>query len=134
MYNLLLRAHSEWRYLVIAALIIVLAKYLFGWLGKREWSGLDGRLGSITSIVVDIQLLLGLILWGINAAQGSLGAHPVRTIEHPVTMLVAIVAMHVGYSRTKKAAGGSKFRAGALTFMVAGAIIALGVAQVTGVL
>lgn len=133
MYNFVLRAHSEWRYLVILALVVVLVKYLLGWFGKREWTDLDRRLGSITSIVVDIQLLMGLILWGIHAAQGSLGANMVRTIEHPVTMLVAIVVMHVGFVRARKAEMGSRFRVAALTFLVTGAIIGLGIAQVTGV-
>ncbi len=134
MYNFVLRAHSEWRYLVILALVVVLVKYLLGWLGKREWTELDRRLGSITSIVVDIQLLMGLILWGIHAAQGSLGAHAVRTIEHPVTMLVAIVVMHVGFVRVRKAEVGSHFRMAFLTFAATGIIVSLGIAQVTGVL
>lgn len=132
MYHFVLRAHSEWRYLVILAVVVVLAKYLVGWLGKREWTEVDRRLGSIASIVVDIQLLLGLTLWGIHAAQGSLGAHVARTIEHPITMLVAIVVMHVGFVRTRKADAASRFRIGSLTFLITGIIIALGIAQVTG--
>jgi hypothetical protein len=42
--------------------VVVVVKALVGWLGRRpDWA--DDRLGMIYTIVIDIQFLIGLILW-----------------------------------------------------------------------
>ena len=134
MYNFLLMAHSGWRYLALLALVVAIVKYLMGWLGNGGWSKLDRQIGLIATIVIDIQLLLGLVLWAIRASGGNIGADPVKMIEHPVLMLVAIAIMHIGQSRVKKTADGGKAQTAAIAFIVAGLLIALGVAGVTGVM
>lgn len=133
MYGILMQAHSGWRYLVLLALVIVLAKYLIGWLGSQQWSDLDRRIGAYTTIVIDIQLLIGLILWGWGAGIGLLGAVPARTIEHPITMIIAIGVMHIGWSRTKKAQPANRFRIGALTFIGVTVLVVLGLTRVGGI-
>lgn len=134
MYNFFLMAHSGWRYLALLALIVAVVKYLMGWLGNGGWSKLDRQIGLITGIVIDIQLLVGLILWAVGAGMGIVGANITRTVEHPVWMLIAIVVMHVGQARVKKAADGSKARIAAITFIVTGLLVAVGVARITGVM
>lgn len=134
MYSFLFMAHSGWRYLALLALIVAVVKYLMGWLGNGGWGKLDRQIGLITSIVIDIQLLLGLILWAVGAGMGLVGANITRTVEHPVWMLIAIVVMHIGWSRTKKAADGDKARTAAITFIVTGLLVAVGVARITGVM
>jgi len=129
MHSFLLMAHSGWRYLALLALIVAVVKYLIGWLGNNGWSKMDRQIGLITSIIVDIQLLLGLVLWPV-----AWNDHPLsrtRGIEHPVLMLIAIVVMHVGQARVKKTADGNKARTAAITFIVTGLLVALGVALVT---
>jgi len=63
MMTMLVEAHSGWRYLVILVLAIAVIRALWGWLRQGDWGSLDNRLGIATSIVVDIQLLLGIVLW-----------------------------------------------------------------------
>lgn len=132
MYNFLLMAHSGWRYLALLALIVAIVKYLMGWLGNGGWSKVDRQIGLIASIVVDIQLLLGLVLWAVAWSDHPLST--TRGMEHPVIMLIAIAVMHIGQSRVKKAADDSKARTAAITFIVTGLLVALGVARVTGVM
>jgi len=134
MYNFLTMAHSGWRYLALLALAIAVIKFLIGWLGNGGWSKLDRQIGLFTTILVDIQLLLGLILWAVGAGMGLVGANITRTVEHPVWMIIAIAVMHIGQSRTKKAADGDKARTASITFIVTGLLVALGVARVTGVM
>lgn len=134
MYNFLLMAHSGWRYLALLALAIAVVKYLIGWLGNGGWAKIDRQIGVITTIVVDIQLLTGLILWAVGAGMGLVGANITRTVEHPVWMLIAIAVMHIGWSRTKKAAEGNRAKTAAIAFIATGLLVAIGVARITGVM
>ena len=102
MYTFLIQAHSGWQYLTSLALIVAVAVYLVNWLRGEMWSRLEQRIGLYTIIVVDIQLLLGLILWGVAANMGIVGANAARTIEHPSTMLIAIALLHVVWLWTKR--------------------------------
>lgn len=135
MYNFLLMAHSGWRYIVLLLLAVAIVKFLIGWLGKGNWSSLDRRIGLFTTISVDIQFVLGLALWGVAASLGLIEGRVVRMMEHPVIMLIAIVIMHIGWSRARKATGDqAKFQTAAIAFVVTGLLVALGVARVTGVM
>ena len=62
MGNFLLQFHSGWRYIVIVVLVVAIAKLLIGWLTNGKWSKLDQGLGAATPLIVDIQMLLGLVL------------------------------------------------------------------------
>jgi hypothetical protein len=130
MYNILTEAHSGWRYLASLALVVAVAAYLVNWLRGREWSRLEQRIGLYAIVVVDIQLLLGLILWGVGASLGIIGANAARTIEHPLTMLLAIVLLHVGWVWTKRSDETVRLRNGALTFVVAGLMVLAGLTRI----
>ncbi|MCB0189700.1 MAG: hypothetical protein KDE31_35760 [Caldilineaceae bacterium] len=65
LYTILKEAHSGWRYIVLLLLAVVIVKYVIGWLQKGQWTNLGRRLGLFTTIAVDIQMLLGLIIWGM---------------------------------------------------------------------
>jgi hypothetical protein len=130
MHELLLNAHSGWRYLALLLLVIAIVKFALGYAQKSGWSSMDRRIGLFTTIAVDIQVLLGLVLWGVAMPIGHL--NPTRAFEHPTTMIVALIVMHIGWSRTRKAdSDGGKFRTAALTFVLTGLLVALGVLRVT---
>ncbi|MCL4834056.1 MAG: hypothetical protein KJZ86_16555 [Caldilineaceae bacterium] len=132
MYTFLLMTHSGWRYLALLVLAIAVVKYLMGWLGNGGWAKVDHQIGLITTILIDIQLLLGLVLWVV-----ARNNHPLNTLqgmEHPVWMIIAIAAMHIGQARVKKAADGDKAKTAAITFIITGLLVALGVARITGVM
>ena len=133
MYNVYIfftEAHSGWRYLASLALVVAVAAYLVNWLRGREWSRLEQRIGLYAIVVVDIQLLLGLILWGVGGSLGLIGANAARTIEHPLTMLLAIVLLHVGWVWTKRSDETVRLRNGALTFVVAGLLVLAGLTRI----
>ncbi len=133
MYNVYIfftEAHSGWRYLASLALVVAVAAYLVNWLRGREWSRLEQRIGLYAIVVVDIQLLLGLILWGVGGSLGFIGANAARTIEHPLTMLLAIVLLHVGWVWTKRSDETVRLRNGALTFVVAGLLVLAGLTRI----
>lgn len=128
MTSMLFYTHSGWRYIVILVLIIAVAMMLIGWLGKRRWGAWDQRVGMITPIVIDIQWLLGLVLW-ITWPARTAGT----VLEHMVTMTLALIVAHIGWSRAKRATDDTgKFRTAAITFIVAGLFVGLGVARITG--
>ncbi len=132
MYDFIFMAHSGWRYIALLALTVAVVKYLVAWLRDGGWQKTDQRIGLIATIVIDIQLLLGLILWPIASNHHPLSR--VRGMEHPALMILAIIIMHVGWARVKKAADASKARAAAITFIITGLLVAVSVALVTGVL
>ncbi|MEZ4707482.1 MAG: hypothetical protein R3A44_09765 [Caldilineaceae bacterium] len=135
MVTFLHEAHSGWRYIVLALLIIVIVKFLIGWLNKANWSALDQRLGMATPIAIDIQVLLGIVLLAVNPKSMLVGRSGgvVSVWEHLVTMILALGAAHAFWSRVKKSGSDAdKFRNGAIGFIVAGLLVAIGVARITG--
>ncbi|MCY4079332.1 MAG: hypothetical protein OXF54_03755 [Caldilineaceae bacterium] len=134
MYNFFTEAHDGWHYLASLAMVVAVAAFLVNWLRGQEWSQLEQRIGTYAIIVVDIQLLLGLILWGIGASLGIIGANAARTIEHPFTMLLAIIILHAGWVWTKRSDETVRLRNGALTFVVAGLLVLGGLTRIWGIL
>ncbi|MEZ4661595.1 MAG: hypothetical protein R2911_28930 [Caldilineaceae bacterium] len=133
MSTFLFQAHSGWRYIVLALLIIAIIKFLIGWLTKANWGALDQRLGMATPIAIDIQVLLGLVLWISAPAAWFHNRGTVNVWEHLVTMILALGAAHAFWSRVKKSnSSADKFRNGAIGFIVAGLLVAIGVARITG--
>ena len=129
MYGMLKMSHDGWRWLVILIGVIFLVKMLLGLVQKGKWSKLDRQLGMFTTIAVDIQVLFGLIIW----CMGSWGQVPasVPGAEHPVTMLIALTVMHIGWARAKKAStDAGKFQQALIWFAVAALLVALGIVRV----
>lgn len=126
-------AHSGWRYIVLLLLAVVIVKSLIGMLSNGRWSGLDEWLNRLTPISIDIQFLLGLILWIMQ--QRWNGIDTLTSWEHPVTMLIGSALAHVTSTRVKKAPTDvAKFQTATVGYVIAGIVIALGVARITHVM
>lgn len=124
----LLTLHNTWRWVVLVIAILTVVTAWLGWLGKRSWSDRDRRLGSLTAISMDIQLLLGFLLyflgeWGFKVLRQ--GMEVVRSsadyrffaLEHLAVMLVAVVFAHLGSILPKKVADSTaKYRRAAIWF------------------
>ncbi len=130
MYNFMTEAHDGWHYLASLALAVAVAVFLVNWLRGQTWGKLEQRVGTVAIIVVDIQLLLGLILWGVGASLGIVGANAARTIEHPFTMLIAIILLHAGWIWTKRSDESARLRNGAITFVVVGLLVLAGLNRI----
>lgn len=111
--------HSYLAYVVLAVLFLAVANAIMGWLGNKMFTmGKDLRLSLFALILSHIQLVIGLILFfvsanGLKAIQtlgmGGLNA-PARllALEHPLTNVIAIVFITIGWSRHKKFMEGKK--------------------------
>ena len=86
--DFILTLHSLNRWLIVVVGVIAAIKFLVGWLRKSEYQSLDGRLMLIYTILLDIQLLMGIIL----LLSGALVRY---RIEHAITMIIAIVLAHL---------------------------------------
>jgi hypothetical protein len=99
-----------WRWVLLAVALVTLVQALAGWLGKRPWTQLDDRLGMLFTLAIDIQFLLGLILWFVGPWRitnaGALMGNTLgrfMVIEHPLFLLISLVLAHIGRNRSRKA-------------------------------
>lgn len=114
MYPFILSAHNIVRWLVLIFALLAIIKAFIGWFGKKEWKGLDDKLGLGFTVSLDIQVLLGLLLYVVfspitRSAFSDIGAAMANSdlrfflVEHFLMMIVALVLAHIGRSRAKKA-------------------------------
>lgn len=109
MYGVVLALHNIFRWVVLLLAVLVLYRAISGWLLKRSWQNADRTAGLFFSISIDIQLLLGLILYlGLSPfalkgmlAQGVafvMGNSEYRfyAVEHIFFMGLAVVFAHLG--------------------------------------
>ncbi len=112
--EILKHAHSGWAYLLLLVLGVATINALIGFFTKREFGNRDFSLALVGLIVTHIQLLLGLALWFLGPYFkvlledfGGLMTPEMRetrllALEHPTTMILAIVFLTIGYSKHKK--------------------------------
>ena len=89
--DFLLETHSGLRWLVLAALIAMVVIGLVKW---SKDSSHHPALVSVTSILLDVQALLGIILLVVNGTWDDL--------FHPVVMLIAVTVFKIGRIRTSQ--------------------------------
>lgn len=123
---LLMTIHGEFRWLVALVALVVVVKFLFGWLGKREYSSLDRTLLTILTIALDINVLLGLILLFVG------GGFTGPRLEHATTMLLAAVAAHMTAIWRRSTDSPTKYRNQLLLVLLALALVFLGVWRLRG--
>ena len=117
MYQFLLASHNIMRWVVVVLAIYALVRIFMGLFGKREFTETDRKSLSFYAIGMDIQLVLGLLLYFIfspitTAAFSDFGAAMSNSairffaVEHIMLMVVAVVLAHVeGGDRLGHAAG-----------------------------
>ncbi len=108
--------HSVLRWTILIVLLFTICKAFIGMQRKSVFANSDTQSGLFLMIVADIQLLLGLIqyffgAWGIKNIQ-NLGMKEVMkndysrffAVEHISMMIIAIVLIHIGRAKSKRAA------------------------------
>ena len=111
MYPLLLVVHSLLRWAVLAAGGAAVVRALGG---KGSWSAADDRAGLWFVVAMDLQFLLGLLLYvGVSPITraafadfgGAMSNSMLRfwAVEHLFGMLIAIALVHIGRARIRKA-------------------------------
>ena len=130
--SILVGLHNLTRWIVVILAVVALYRAYSGWLGRKEWTASDRKAGLFFGIGMDIQLMLGGILyfignWGVKAfalAEAVPAAQRMSTlffaIEHSTTMLLAVILTHVGSVMARKAPDAlSKHKRAAIWFTVA---------------
>jgi hypothetical protein len=127
MYDFVLLAHSWLRWLVLLAGLAALARAFTGVNTRRPWTPLDDRGGMLFTAALDLQMLLGLVLYAFLSPvtqsafvdmAAAMRAAPIRffAVEHPVGMIAAIALAHVGRVRIRKATDSESRHKRALVF------------------
>ena len=103
--------HRLIAYISMILIFAAMLKAIFGMLNQKSFTEGDRKLGLFALISVHIQLLLGLALMFIGpvASQFSNMGEVMKNadlrflvVEHPLTMIIGIVLITVGYSKSKK--------------------------------
>ena len=127
MYDLVVLAHSWLRWLVLLAALAAVARAIGGVNTRRPWTPLDDRASLWFVSSMDLQMLLGLLLYlwlspvtrsAFIDMAAAMRESSIRffAVEHPVGMIVAIALAHVGRARIKKATDSETRHRRALVF------------------
>ncbi len=104
--NILIALHNLMRWIVIIMAVVALYRAYAGWFGKKDFSELDRKVGVFFGMSMDIQMLLGIILWifglwGWKVFGTANSAY--FAIEHAPVMVLAVVLSHIGSITARRA-------------------------------
>lgn len=110
MYTGLQHLHSYFAYLLLAILIFSLVYAIFMFVRKRPFTENVRKVALAGFIATHLQLLIGIVLYVIspvglsNFSGEAMGDTMSRLyiLEHPLTMIVGIVLISIGYIKAKK--------------------------------
>ena len=116
--SILQNIHSYWAYIVLLMLVVAIGNALLGKFMNKSFTIKDLRISLFALIVTHIQLLVGLILYfvsprfsawqeGVGAVMGDASLR-LYLVEHPVTNILAVVLITMGWSMHKRQAESSK--------------------------
>ena len=108
MYHFIQKFHSGWAYLALLLLVFAVLNSFMGMSSKREFTAKDRKIALFGLIATHIQLVVGLILYFVSplgsAVFGQMKDAALRltSLEHPLTNIIAIVLITIGWSKHKK--------------------------------
>jgi len=118
MYATLKNLHSYWAFFVLLILILAFLNAIRGKFSGKEFGSNDLRISLFGLIFSHIQLLIGLVLYFVSPwfdQWSSLGMGVMKNaearfylVEHPITNLLAIVLITMGWSMHKRQSESSK--------------------------
>jgi Na+-driven multidrug efflux pump len=138
MYPFLLAIHNLLRWVVVVLMILTLVRAYRGWLGKRDWTSADRRSGVFLSVSLDIQLLIGLLLYVVYSPITRLFMRDVVAamndaamrffgLEHLFYMFLAVVLAHLGGIFSRRGADAPvRHRTAAIFYSLAALALILG--------
>jgi uncharacterized membrane protein AbrB (regulator of aidB expression) len=110
----LVHLHNFLRWVILVLLVLSIVKSYSGWKGKKAFSPADARVWLFTMLTAHITLLLGLYQWlagryGMLTSELPAGTSMMKDkfyrffwMEHPLTMILAIVMITLGRGMAKK--------------------------------
>ncbi|MDB5086819.1 MAG: cytochrome [Mucilaginibacter sp.] len=129
-YLIIKELHSGFRYIVFILVLVAIIQSLLGWLGQKPYTPLNRKINLFALISAHTQLLIGIVLFFISplvAFNSDTMKNEVTryfTVEHWVGMIIAIVLITIGHSKSKKIIlPESKHRTVAIYYIIAFLII-----------
>jgi Na+-driven multidrug efflux pump len=128
MYQIVLAIHNILRWVVLILAVVALYRAYAGWIGKRDYTETDRKSGVFFSISIDIQLLVGIILYiflspitrtAFQDFGTAMTIPDIRffAVEHILLMILAVILVHVGTVVSKRATSDeSKHRRAAIWY------------------
>jgi hypothetical protein len=128
LYLTILTLHSWVRWAVVLAGLAAFVRSVGA--GRRQWTPMDDRAGFWFTMLLDVQMLIGLLLYvwlspvtheafrDVGAAMKSSGLR-FWAVEHIFGMLVALALAHVGRVRIRKADLARRHKVAAIFFGIA---------------
>jgi hypothetical protein len=108
MYDILVRAHSGWRWIVLILVLTAIFKAFQGRGAGKEFTAGDKKIALFAMVAFHIQFLVGLVLFFVSPMtkmyEGFM-ANPISIyyiFEHSSLMILAMVFITIGYSKSKK--------------------------------
>lgn len=130
MYPVLVTLHSILRWVIVLAGLFAIIRAITGLSFKRGYMLDDDRAGKWFNIALDIQLLIGIILFFLRFPGMDLSgamSDPVQrffAVEHTSLMLLAVIVAHVARSMARRATvAASKHKRILIGFIIAMLII-----------
>ena len=135
MYIGFLHLHDTLRWLLLLSIIIILAKYLTGWLGGKQYTKVDNILGIVFTSIMDLQFLTGIVLYfflspitkhAFDNFGEAMKDSELRfyAVEHITMMLIALILVHIGRVKSKKAKTDlAKFKTAFIYYLIATVVI-----------
>jgi hypothetical protein len=127
MYSSVLWLHSWLRWAVLVAGAFAWIRAIGGFTGKRAWLPIDELWAFAFSILLDIQFLVGLVLYVFLSPITKMAFHNMSaamridtvrffTVEHSVAMIIGIGFVHMGRLKIKKTTDAARKHRTALIF------------------
>lgn len=131
MYSVLLAIHNILRWLILIIAVVSVVRVWSGWLGKKDYTRMDRKLGMYFTMGLDGQILIGILLYfffspitrgALSDFNAAMRISDLRffAIEHLGLMFLSAIFAHLGrYSIRKITIDPHKHRQLALWFSLA---------------
>src|SRR4051794_30196951 len=93
--------HSYWRWVVLLLGLAAIVLALMSAMGNRPWDSLADRASLFFTISMDIQLLIGIVVW---ISEQAWSGDAIIGWLHPIAMIGAVALAHIGRVRADRAA------------------------------
>lgn len=131
MYSTVLSIHSWFRWAVVVAGLIAIVRAIAGVSARRSWTSADDRAGFWFTLTLDLQMLLGLLLYvalspitraAMQDFGGAMSVSSLRfwAVEHAFGMILALALAHAGRARTRRLSDSrARHKVAAICFVLA---------------
>ena len=109
-YSIVQELHSIFRYVVFVLVLMAIIQSLLGWLSKNPYTEFNRKTNLFALISSHTQLLIGILIYILSPLvqfnSGTMKNETTRyfTVEHWFMMIIAIVLITIGHSKSKKLA------------------------------